>query len=221
MTEPRADLRLRSLILAPAVITLAVTLLRLVGELLRWNPTLFSREAGGAGAIVGIVWLVPVFGGYFAWKLVQAGHRPESAGRAIGIPLLAFLMVPATIAVAMKVDHPFRIAVIGAGCIVATLVGLRAWPALGRTLLAYGLAARIPVVVVMLLAILGGWGTHYELGPPSFPEMAALPKWFWIGLVPQLTLWIAFTVIIGGFVGGLTALAIGRRAAPTALSPAR
>jgi hypothetical protein len=80
MTEPRADLRLRSLILVPAVITLAVTLLRLVGELLRWNPTLFSREAGGAGAIVGIVWLVPVFGGYFAWKLVQAGDRFESAG---------------------------------------------------------------------------------------------------------------------------------------------
>jgi hypothetical protein len=221
MTEPRADLRLRSLILVPAVITLAVTLLRLVGELLRWNPALFSREAGGAGAIVGIVWLVPVFGGYFAWKLVQAGHRPGSAGRAIGIPLLAFLMVPAAIAVAMKVDHPFRIAVMGAGCIVATLVGLRAWPALGRTLLAYGLAARIPVVIVMLLAILGGWGTHYELGPPSFPEMAALPKWFWIGFLPQLTLWIAFTVIIGGLVGGLTALAIGRRAAPAALSPAR
>ena len=130
-------------------------------------------------------------------------------------------MVPATIAVAMKVDHPFRIAVMGAGCIVATLVGLRAWPALGRTLLAYGLAARIPVVVVMLLAILGGWGTHYELGPPSFPQMAALPKWFWIGLLPQLTLWIAFTVSIGGLVGGLTALAMGRRAAPAALSAAR
>jgi hypothetical protein len=91
MTERRDDLSLRSLILVPAVITLAVTLLRLVGELLRWDPSFFSR----------------------------------------------------------------------------------------------------------------------------------LPKWFWIGLLPQLTLWIAFTVIIGGFVGGLTAAAVGRRAAPAVLSPAR
>jgi hypothetical protein len=219
MTEPRHDLPVRSLILGPALITLAVTLLRLVGELLRWNPTFFSREPGGAGAIVGIVWLVPVFGGYFAWKLAQSGRRPGSLGRAISIPLLAFALIPATIAVAMKVDQPFRIGVVAAGCVVATLVGLRAWPVLGRTLLAYGLAARIPVVVIMLLAILGGWGTHYEFGPPSFPEMAALPKWFWIGLLPQLTLWIAFTVTVGGLVGGLTALAVGRRAAPATLSP--
>jgi hypothetical protein len=159
--------------------------------------------------------------GYFAWKLVQSGHGPASLGRAIGIPVLAFILIPATIAVALKVALPYRVAVLGVGSIVAALVGLRAWPALGRTLLAYGLAARIPVVVIMLVAILGNWGTHYELGPPSFPEMAALPKWFWIGLLPQLTFWIAFTVVIGGFVGGLTALATRRRATPAMLSPAR
>jgi CHASE2 domain-containing sensor protein len=38
--------RTRQLILVPAVITLAVTLLRLVGELQNWSPTLFSREPG-------------------------------------------------------------------------------------------------------------------------------------------------------------------------------
>jgi hypothetical protein len=221
MTDRHEDLPLRSLILVPAIITLAVTLLRLGGELLRWSPTFFNREAGGPGAIVGIVWLVPVFGVYFAWKLVQAGHGPASLGRAIGIPVLAFLLIPATIAVALKVELPYRVAVLGAGSIVAMLVALRAWPALGRTLLAYAFAARIPVVVVMLLAILGNWGTHYELGPPGFPEMSALPKWFWIGLLPQLTFWIAFTVAIGSFVGGLTALATGRRAARATLSPAR
>jgi hypothetical protein len=64
MTDRHEDLPLRSLILVPAIITLAVTLLRLAGELLRWSPTFFNREAGGPGAIVGIVWLVPVFGIY-------------------------------------------------------------------------------------------------------------------------------------------------------------
>jgi hypothetical protein len=49
MTDQHEDLPLRSLILVPAIITLAVTLLRLGGELLRWSPTFFwptpSRRA--------------------------------------------------------------------------------------------------------------------------------------------------------------------------------
>jgi hypothetical protein len=35
--------RIGKLILVPSVITLAVTLLRLVGELQGWSPTLFNR----------------------------------------------------------------------------------------------------------------------------------------------------------------------------------
>ena len=96
--------RIGKLILVPAVITLAVTLLRLVGELQRWSPALFNRgeeqwstsapstARSTAAALVGIVWLVPLF--------------------------VAFV-------------------------IVGLAIGILAWPALGRTLLAYGLAARI------------------------------------------------------------------------------
>ena len=86
-----ATLSIRRLILVPAVITLAVTLLRLVGELQHWSPRLFSREAGGAGALVGIVWLVPIFGIYFAIRLNQAGQGPASRGRAIGFAVAALL----------------------------------------------------------------------------------------------------------------------------------
>lgn len=221
MTQRSEDLPLKSLILVPAVITLAVTLIRLGGELLNWSPTFFSRAAGGAGAIVGIVWLVPIFGVYFALKLIRLGHGPAGLSRALGIPLLALLVIPASIFVAMKIALPIRIGVLGVGCIVAMLVAFRGWPALARTLFAYGLAARIPVVLVMLVAILSNWGTHYELGPPDFPVMSAIPKWFWIGVVPQLTLWMAFTVIIGSFFGGLAALAAGRRTVPAAVVAAR
>jgi hypothetical protein len=222
--KERNDLPLGSLILVPAIITLAVTLLRLAGELLQWSPTFFNRDAGGPGSVVGIVWLVPAFGVYFALKLIRLGHGPASAGRAIGIPLLALLLLPLSVAASMKVDFPLRIAVFGVGSIVAVLVAFRGWPALARTLFAYGLAARLPVVLIMLVAIFGNWGTHYELGAPGFPEMAPLPKWFWIGLLPQMTLWMAFTVVIGGFVGGLASLAISRRpesAATGAVSAAR
>ena len=52
--------------------------------------------------------------------------------------------------------------------IVGVAIGILAWPALGRTLLAYGLAARIPVALLMLVAMLGNWGTHYD-ARPSYP----------------------------------------------------
>jgi hypothetical protein len=41
-------------------------------------------------------------------------------------------------------------------------------------------------------------------------------KWFWIGLLPQLTIWMAFTVIVGTIFGALAGLAVGRRAQPAA-----
>jgi hypothetical protein len=93
-----------------------------------------------------------------------------------------------------------------AGSFVAVPIAMRAWPALARTLLAYAFAARIPVVLVMLVAILQSWGTHYDVAPPDFPTMEPLAKWFWIGVVPQLTVWIAFTVIVGMLMGGIAAL---------------
>jgi hypothetical protein len=97
------------------------------------------------------------------------------------------------------------------GSILALLVGLQAWPALGRTLLAYAFAARIPVALLMLVAIFGNWGTHYDVPPyPGFPTMAPLLKWFYIGLLPQLTIWIAFTVVVGSLFG-IVAGAIARR----------
>jgi hypothetical protein len=210
---------LSQLILMPALITLGVTLLRLVGELLGWSPLLFNREAGGPMALVGIVWLVPVFGVYFAVKLVRAGELPTSLGRTFGLTILALAVIPAAIlaakALGLAAGRRFLL-LFAIACLVALFVALRSWPALGRVLFAYGLAARIPVALVMLVAILSDWGTHYEKAAPGFPAMQPLARWFWIGLVPQLTLWMAFTVIVGTLCGALACLAVGRRAQPAA-----
>jgi len=66
------------------VITLAVTLLRLVGELQGWSPALFNRgDKPFSPSLVGIVWLVPVFGAWFGWKLTRAGSGPGSLGRQV------------------------------------------------------------------------------------------------------------------------------------------
>lgn len=196
------------LILVPAVITLAVTLLRLVGELQRWSPTLFSREAGGAGALVGIVWLIPVFGVYFARRLFRAGQVPATRGWAVLFALLGIATFVGLAAISFGVlKRPLLQVVAGnLAALIAAAVAARGWPALARTMLAYAVAARVPVALVMLFAIHGQWGTHYELGPPGFPAMGPWATWFYIGLVPQMFFWIGFTVLVGALVGSLAVL---------------
>ena len=206
------------LILVPAVITLAITLLRLVGELQGWSPALFSREAGGGGAVVGISWLVPVFGAWFGWKLAKAGGSPGRIGPALLVAVLAFALMPGVGFGAVKAANLSQESFVTFGLFVVLAfaglaLGLRAWPALGRVLVQYALAARVPVILVMLVAMLGNWGTHYDVAPPNFPAMSTLAKWFVIGVVPQLSVWIWFTVV-GGMIFGLLAAAVaGRRPA--------
>ncbi len=210
----------RRLVMVPALVTLGVTLLRLFGELLDWAPALFSRQAGGGGALVGIAWLVPVFGVVFAFQLARAGAAAPRVGPAFGLTLGAFALMPGLgfVAARLGLATPGQFSISGLVLfalfsLVGLFVGLRAWPALGRVLLAYGVAARVPVVVVMLLAMLGDWKTHYDAPAPGMPEMGVFAKWFLIGLVPQLTIWLWFTVVFGTFFGLLAWLVVGRRRA--------
>ncbi|HUL76166.1 MAG TPA: hypothetical protein VL691_02800 [Vicinamibacteria bacterium] len=110
----------------------------------------------------------------------------------------------------MPLTESFTIvSVFAAFAIVGLAIGILAWPALGRTLLAYGLAARIPVALLMLVAMLGNWGTHYD-AHPSTPQMSALGWWVGIGLVPQLFFWMWITIVFGALFG-IVAAAIARR----------
>src|SRR5688572_15684099 len=207
----------------PAIITLAITLGRLTGELLNWSPALFNRAAGGGGALVGISWLPPLFGILFAIQLVRAGHGPRSGGRAVGMALLAAVAAVA-ISVglsALKIIQQGTFSLLALVlCTTAMAVGAAiawsGWPDLGRTLMAYAFAARSPVAIVMLIAMLANWGTHYDVAPPGFPEMGVLAKWFLIGALPQLTTWIAFTVLIGAVFGSIAGAVASRRGAAVA-----
>ena len=67
----------------------------------------------------------------------------------------------------------------------------------------------------MLVAMLGNWGTHYDVPPPDFPAMSTLAKWVTIGLAPQLTIWIWYTVVFGALFG-IVAAAVARRQGPAA-----
>jgi len=224
MTKPNATKRtsIAQLIAIPAIITLAITLVRLIGEMQGWSKVWFNPDPGGGGALIGIVWLVPLFGIYFAIKLSNAGEGPAGAGRAVLFAVVGIIIVVAGFAAAFKVSQPgLPVAqlVLGIAAVVATVLQYRVWPALAKTLLAYGFAARIPVAIIMFFAIRGNWGTHYDGPPPGFPaDITWFPKFVLIGLLPQLVFWIAFTVIVG-ILFGAAAVAIthrGRRADATA-----
>lgn len=214
------DVSIKKLILVPSLITLGVTLLRLVGELMNWAPVLFNKAAGGGGAIVGIAWLVLVFGAIFGWKLALAGQGPAGAGKAIGLAFLGFALVPLAVVLTRLMGFgpqsqsfvPFGIVIVFG--IAGAAIAYYGWPALGKVLFAYALAARIPVVIVMLVAMLGNWGTHYDVAPPNFPAMGTIQKWLMIGVAPQLTIWIWFTIAVGAICGGIAgAIAARKRAA--------
>lgn len=203
----------RELVLVPAILTLAVTVLRLVGELQQWSPRLFSRAGGGGGALVGISWLPLIFGVYFASRLVRAGDFPARAGRAIGLAALGLAIVPASLFLVAGVLKASQSATIVTGCLVFVVAGFiasRGWPTLARVLLVYGLAARVPVALLMLPAIIGKWGTHYDALPPNFPALSPFATWALIGLFPQMTLWLGWTVVAGALTGSITAAIKGR-----------
>jgi hypothetical protein len=202
-----SDLNIKKLILGPAVITLAITILRLVGELNEWAPLLFGREAGGGFSVIGISWLPFVFGPYFAVKLVKSGHLPTSIGKVIGFSFLATAVTIGISAGTYMVTQAFAAMIVAyiIAAIVAIWLMSKTWPALFKTLLAYAYAARIPVAILMLFAILGQWGTHYDAPAPGQPEMGPFATWVTIGLLPQTTTWIAFTLIIGSLFGGIAA----------------
>ncbi len=217
-TNSNNQLSAKHLILVPAVITLGVTILRLIGELQHWSKTYFNTEAGGGGAVIGITWLAPIFGIYFAIRLTAAGEGPRSALRAIGYGLLGGIIIFGSLP-AQKFVLPSppsfhaRLLYIWAMFAVAGLITLPGWPRLWKTILAYAYAARIPVVIIMFFAFAGNWGTHYDALPSDYTGTDLMSKWLWLGFFPQLILWVGFTLASGMLFGSI-ASAVTRRFRP-------
>jgi hypothetical protein len=219
--EETKPISITSLITIPALITLGITILRLVGELEHWPKPWFSAAPGGGGAIVGISWLPIIFGPYFALKLAGAGDGPSSTGRAMGFTILGLeLFILAGLLAGVSFEHHPILT------LVAFLVMLEAaflpgigWGLLGKALLAYAFAARIPVLIVMFFAMRGhgghGWGTHYDAVGPMFAQASFARKFVYEAILPQMTLWIGWTVVLGAILGVVVA-ALARRGKQTA-----
>ena len=222
--EERKSISITSLICIPALITLGITILRLVGELEHWPKPWFSAAAGGGGAIVGISWLPIIFGPYFALKLAGAGDGPSSVGKAAGFAVvgLVVFVLGGVLAGAAHMHISILTLVAFLVMLVAAFIPGIGWRSLGNTLLAYAFAARIPVLIVMFLAMRGnggqGWGTHYDALPPTLAQAAFARKFVYAAILPQMTAWIGWTVVVGSILGVIV-VAIARRgkqAAPAA-----
>jgi hypothetical protein len=197
-----------SLILLPSLITIGVTIMRLVGELHHW-----SNPWGGRSSILSIAWLPCIFGPYFALKLARSGQGPAVVAKAVGLALLGLVVMPigSTIAFAPQVKLPGKLAV---GCVLmlaAVTFQWIDWSALAKTLVAYGCAARIPVALVMFYALRGNWGTYYDRTPPGFPPSASFwTKYVHLAVLRQLVWGVVWTVVVGSVFGTVVA-ALARR----------
>ncbi|HEY2934363.1 MAG TPA: hypothetical protein VGK99_21690 [Acidobacteriota bacterium] len=167
---------------------------------------------------------MPIFGIYFALKLAQPGTAPLKAGKTVlcavaGLAAFFVIGFGGIRVLGLDPNSPSlkSLVLFIVASVVSGIIAYAGSPALGKVMFAYGLAARIPVALVALVAMLGNWGTHYDVAPPNFPQMGVFAKWLIIGLVPQLTLWVAYTLVVGCLFGGI-ALALFRR--KTALQPA-
>ncbi len=209
---------LARLVLVPGLISLAVTILRLIGELNHWSPRFFNPAPGGGGAIVGISWLPLIFGPYFALELAGADEGPKCAGKAIAYTILgvAVFFLGGFLGFGPRPNFPGKDAVGYLLMAAGGVLVLPGWPALFKTLLAYGYVARIPVAIVAFFAIRGAWGTHYDAMPPAYRgSMSSWALYFHEAFLPQMVFWVAYTIIVGAIVGTVvTAIAHRSKRAP-------
>jgi hypothetical protein len=219
--EESRSISVTNLITIPALITLVITVLRLVGEVENWPKPWFNAAAGGGFAIVGISWLPIIFGPYFALKLAGAGDGPSSIGKAIGFALLGLVVfvLGGVISQVTFAHHPFLTLVALLVMLIAAFIPGIGWRSLGNSLVAYAFAARVPVLIVMFLAMRGGWGTHYDAVAPMFATASFARKFIYEAILPQMTLWIGWTAIVGSILGVIVAAIAGRgkQAAPAAM----
>ncbi|MCA8957602.1 MAG: hypothetical protein KDC87_16120 [Planctomycetes bacterium] len=224
-----------SLVLIPAILSLVVTVVRVVGELKGWDPFWFGPGMGdnlpdGTPVPIGkfgVSFLIPLFGIYFAWRIRRSYGSPSllraivgflvGLGVTVGLCILFWKMelvqLPDPKAVPLRdpTGLQYVLAALGAGLVI----GLIAWPRLAATLLVYGLFVRIPVIVVTYLAVNQDWKVHYVKLPPGVPAKEGFDRVMFLS-VPQISLWPVFTVLAGGLVGSLLAGLVRSKDAPGA-----
>jgi hypothetical protein len=216
-TAPQsATLSTARLILWPSVLTLLISVARLVAE----QQGHVTTASGGRGLLLGITWCIFVFGAWLGWRLARSGQRPRVA-RPWLWALLALLAVAGTIVwqfrpflAAERTEAVYQhlrnaVLVIVAVTAVAAAAMFAVWPRLAWTMLLYALPTRATVVALTWLAKQQGWDTHYtKFGPSGFER--EMGDTMLSASVAQFGGWVPFTVVGGVFAGSVLASFVRR-----------
>ena len=198
------------LIAIPAIISICVTALRLIGELRHWPRPLVNSSVCGK-AILGVVWLVPIFAIYFAVRLFHAGNGPQGFVRPLLLAISALaLKLAGTSFMESHGPYAARLSMNFVVTLIAVVLCAMVWPTLAKTLLIYGYLSRIPVAIVQYLAMRGHWGTHYDALDPGFPPIGFWPTFMRVSFVPNIFFMEAYTVVVGVLVGTAAVLVLAR-----------
>lgn len=190
-------------ILIAGLLTLLISLVRLIGELQGWNPKFFPSGPGGQGGYVGIVWLIPVVGFLVGRKLKQRGKGPGSSVFVLVAVLLGLGAIGGLgyqlvqFEEAAKAKQFFLYVIYGAAG--GALLVLLAWPRAFLALLGYGIFARGPVIGIQYMMI--HWtgerkDTHYEQLYDKLKVEPAAERAHWL-MLAQAGIWIPLTIILG------------------------
>ena len=57
----------------------------------------------------------------------------------------------------------------------------------------------------------GGWGTHYDAVDARFATAPLWSNFFYEAFLPQLLLWIGYTVVVGSLFGDIVAAIFARK----------
>lgn len=193
----------------PSLIAIGVTVTRLIGELRHWPRPLVNPDVCGK-AILGIIWLVPIFGVYFAMKLWRS-HQPSRLRLAIALSVAGLLLkILGTSIMERQGAYLPRMSLNFVVTLAGLLLQFRAWPELAKILLAYGYLSRIPVAIVQFLAMRGAWGTHYDALDADFPKIGFWPSYLRVAFVPNIFFMEAYTVIVGALIGSMACATLRR-----------
>lgn len=211
--------RIPALVGIPVVVSWLLTGVRVVGERCDLGPPWVSSAPGGGAAVVGIVWLVPLFGAWFGWRLARTA-APARPGIAVALHLVALVLYVGGFQVvrfvlrfdtATAAGLTAQILAMGAVSLLVLPLGRVAWPGLFAANLTYGLAVRVPIAALTFVAVFEAWGTHLEkFGPRDYQGFG---PWSHAGLLAftQLVFWPSFTVVCGGLFGSAAAWWARRR----------
>lgn len=92
----------------------------------------------------------------------------------------------------------------------ATATNRAVWKPLAKTMLLYGLLARLPVALLTIPAVLGHWGTHYDAFPPGMADASPLAK-IGAGFLAQIGFWACIWTVLTGTLAGMLFVALRNR----------